>query len=75
VKINEVELDYIFLLYLINHVTFLLGPNIFLSTLFSNTLSLPSALSVRDQVLHPYKSTCKIIILWNVVLIRLDMKI
>jgi hypothetical protein len=28
----------------------LLGPNILLSTLFSNTLSLCSSLSVRDQV-------------------------
>jgi hypothetical protein len=29
--------------------------------LFSNTLSLCSSLSVRDQVLHPYKITGKII--------------
>jgi hypothetical protein len=34
----------------------LLGPNILLSTLFSNTLSLCSSLSVRDQVSHPYVS-------------------
>jgi hypothetical protein len=34
---------------------FLLGPNIFLSTLFANTLSLWSALKVRDQISHPYK--------------------
>ncbi len=33
----------------------LLGPNIFLSTLFSNTLS--SSLNVSDQVSHPYKTT------------------
>jgi hypothetical protein len=33
----------------------LLGPNILLSTLFSNTLNLCS--SLRDQVLHPYKTT------------------
>jgi hypothetical protein len=33
----------------------LLGPNILLRTLFSNTLSLCSSLSVRDQVSHPYK--------------------
>ena len=33
----------------------LLGPNILLSTLFSNTLSLRSPLSVNDQVSHPYK--------------------
>jgi hypothetical protein len=34
----------------------LLGPNIFLSTLFSNTLSLCCTLSVRGQVSHPYKT-------------------
>jgi hypothetical protein len=34
-----------------------LGPNILLNTLFSNTLSLCSSLSVRDQVSHPYKTT------------------
>jgi hypothetical protein len=32
----------------------LLGSNILLRTLFSNTLSLCSSLSVRDQVAHPY---------------------
>jgi hypothetical protein len=38
----------------------LLGPNIPLSTLFSNTLSLCSSLSVRDQVSHPYKKQVKL---------------
>ena len=32
----------------------LLGPNILLSTLFSNTLSLCSSLNVSNQVSHPY---------------------
>jgi hypothetical protein len=32
----------------------LFGPNILLSTLFSNTRSLCSSLTVRDQVSHPY---------------------
>jgi hypothetical protein len=32
----------------------LLGPNILLSTLFSNTLSFCSSLSMRDQVSHPH---------------------
>ena len=32
----------------------LLGPNILLSTLFSNTLSLHYSLDVSDQVSHPY---------------------
>jgi hypothetical protein len=44
--------------------SFLLGPNILLSTLFSNTLSLLSSLNVSDQVSHPYKTTGKIIVLY-----------
>jgi hypothetical protein len=44
-------------------VTFsLLGPNVFLRTLFSNTFRLCSSLNRRDQDLHPYKTTCKITI-------------
>jgi len=38
----------------------LLGPNTFLNTLFSNTLSMHSSLNVSDQVSHPYKTTGKI---------------
>jgi phosphate starvation-inducible membrane PsiE len=41
----------------------ILGPHILLNTLFSNILSLCSSLNVSDQVLHPYKTTGKIIIL------------
>jgi len=41
----------------------LLGPNIFLNTLFSNTLSLRSSFNVSDQVSQPYKTTGKIIVL------------
>jgi hypothetical protein len=41
-----------------------LGPNVLLNTLFSNTLSLRSYLSVSDQVSHPYKTTDKIIFLY-----------
>ena len=33
----------------------LLGPNILLSTLLSNTLNLRSSFNVSDQVSHPYK--------------------
>jgi hypothetical protein len=40
---------------------FILGPNILLSTLFSNTLSLCSSLNVRDQVSHPHRTTGKIL--------------
>jgi len=38
----------------------LLGSNILLSTLFSNTLSLRSSLNVSDQVSHPYKTNGKL---------------
>jgi hypothetical protein len=44
--------------------SFLFCPNILLSTLFSNTLSLCSALNVIDQVSHPYRTTGKIVILY-----------
>jgi hypothetical protein len=37
----------------------LLGPDIFLSTLFSSTLSPCYSLTVREQVPHPYKTTGK----------------
>ena len=51
----------------------LLGPNIFLSTLFSNTLSLCSSFSVSDQASHPYKTTGKIT-LFVLIFIFLDSK-
>jgi len=38
----------------------LLEPSILLITLFSNTLSLRSSLSVNDQVSHPYKTTGRV---------------
>jgi len=40
----------------------LLGPNILLNTIFSNTLSFLSSLYVIDQISHPYKTTGKIIV-------------
>ena len=42
----------------------LLGPNILLNTIFSNTLSFLSSRNVSDQVSHPYKTTGKIIVLY-----------
>ena len=42
----------------------ILGSNILLSTLFSNTLSLRSSLIVNDQVSHPYKTRGKILYLY-----------
>jgi hypothetical protein len=57
-------------------VTFSLwGPNNLLSTLFSNTLSLHSSLSVSNQVSHPYKRTCKIIVLYLLMFIFLGSKL
>jgi hypothetical protein len=43
---------------------FPLAPNIRLNTLFSNSLSLRSSLSVSNQMSHPYKTTGKIIVLY-----------
>jgi hypothetical protein len=52
--------------FLHSHVTSsLLGPNILLNTLISNTLSLHSSRSVSDQVSHPYTTTGKIIVYLN----------
>ena len=50
----------------------LLGPNILLSIIFSNTLSFLSSLHVSDQVSHPYKTTGKIIVLYIVIFKFLD---
>jgi len=53
----------------------LVGPNIFLSTLFLNTLSLYSYVNVRDQVLHPYQTTGKITVLFILISVFLDSKV
>jgi hypothetical protein len=53
----------------------LFGPNIFLSTLVSNTLSLRSSLNMRDQVSHPSKTTRKIIFLYTLIFMLLDCKL
>jgi hypothetical protein len=53
----------------------LLGPNILLSTLFSNTFSLRSSLNVSDQVSHPYKRMGKIKILYTLIFKFMDSKL
>ena len=50
----------------------LLGPNILLNTLFSNTLSLRSFRNVNDQVSYPHKTTGKIIFLYILIFKFLD---
>ena len=45
----------------------LLCPSILLNTIFSSTLSFLSSLNVNDQVSHPYKTTGKIIVLYNLI--------
>jgi hypothetical protein len=44
----------------------LFGPNITLSTQFSNTLDLCSSLNVGDQVTHPYRTGKIMIFYFNI---------
>ena len=53
----------------------LLDPNTFLSTLFSNTLSVRFSLGVSDRVAHPYKTKDKIIFLYVLIFILLESKL
>ena len=53
----------------------IIGPNIFLSALFPNTLILCPSLIVWDQVSHPYKTEGKIIVLCIFTFIFLDSKL
>jgi len=47
----------------------LLGPNILLNTLFSNTVSLHSSFNVRDHVPHPCKTIGKIIVRYILIVV------
>jgi len=53
----------------------LLGPNIPLSTLFSNTLSLRYSLNVSEKFSHPYTDTGKITVLYILIFKILDSKL
>jgi hypothetical protein len=52
----------------------LFRPNVFLDTLFSNTLSLCSSVNVRGRASHPYK-TGKITALYSFVFMFLDVNL
>jgi hypothetical protein len=52
----------------------LLGQKFLLRTLFSNTISLCSSLSVRDQVSHPYKTTGRIMVVYILAFTFLDSR-
>jgi len=51
----------------------LLGPNILLNTIFSNTLSFLSSRNVNDQVSHPYKTTGQKLRIQHQVFVRRDV--
>jgi len=53
----------------------LLGPNILLSILFSNTISLRFSLSVSKQFSHQYKTTGKFMVLYILFFTFLDCKL
>ena len=53
----------------------LLGPNILLSALFSNTLSQCSSHNVSNQVSHPYQATIKNTVQYILIFIFLDSKL
>jgi hypothetical protein len=51
------------------------GTNIFLVTLFSNTLSICSSVNVEDHVPYPYQTTGKIVVLFVLLFIVLNNKL
>ena len=55
-----------------NVTSSLLGPNILVSTIFSNTLGFLSSLNISDQVSHPYKTTGKILN-WKIYELKLNV--
>jgi hypothetical protein len=54
--------------------SFFVCPNIVLSTLFSNTLSLRFPSNMRDTASHPHKTTGKIIFLYIIIFIFLGSR-
>jgi hypothetical protein len=58
----------------ISHHFTLFSPHNLLSTLFSNTLSLCSSISITDYVSHPYRTTGKIILLYILIFMFLNSR-
>jgi hypothetical protein len=50
------------------------GPNTLHSTLFTNTLRPCFSLEIRDQILHPYRTTGKFIVLYFAIFTFLDSR-
>jgi hypothetical protein len=57
-----------------SHSSSLFGPNILLSTLFLNTVSLCSSLNVRDRISHSHKTTGRIMFLCSLTFVFLDSR-
>jgi hypothetical protein len=55
-------------------VSSLLGLDSLLSLLFKNTSSLFCSLNIRDRVLYPHKTTCRIMVLYILTFAFLDIK-
>jgi hypothetical protein len=55
-------------------ISFLFGQNILVNTLFSNTISLFCSCNIRNEVLHPYRTTGKIIVSYIPVFTLLDSR-
>jgi Na+-translocating ferredoxin:NAD+ oxidoreductase RnfD subunit len=55
-------------------ISTLFGANTLLAILFSNTLSLCSYFTVRDQVSHPYKTTGRVVVLYILAFTFLDSR-
>ena len=55
-------------------ISFLLGSNILLNPLFSNTISLGFSLNVNNRVSHPYKTTDCVIVPYIVIYILVSKR-
>jgi len=63
------------IIFFIPVLPFILESDIILSTPISKNLSLCSSFLVRDQVSHPYKTTCKVMVLCILIIIFFSRKL